>query len=306
MTGFSALQRERAEREAARRLARAVTLEALDGVLTFARREELAARLTDGEAALLASFADAGRSAHTVRALAGDLDRLSLWWRAAGEGPLPLPPSEAVLRRFVETEQAADPPPSLSTLKRRLTSWAALTRAAGGETGVFDVPVLRAALAGRRPVRPKAQPLGPGDFERLLSTCDTGSLTDCRDRALLLTAFHLGLTPAQIAALDAADLEDGPPPRLLITTRKPAGADSPPDEAQTLPDAVFASLSLWRAQAQLSGGPLFRPVDRWQNPGRLGLTPQSVKLIVKARARAAGLDPAAFSARSLRRSVFHR
>lgn len=300
MSGLSVLLRERAGREAAERLARAVTLEALDGVLTFARRERLAARLTDAEAALLAGLAGTGRSAHSLRALAGDLEHLSLWCRAETGAPLPLPPAEALALRFLETQRAADPAPSLATLKRRMVSWAALTRAADAPADVFAAPAVRAALTGRAPVRARARKIGEEELALLLSACEDDGLTGCRDRALLLTAFALNLRPAEIAALTVENLREGTPPQLLLAPQRPVDANSGVFRVMTLPESVFASLSLWRAKAGLSTGPLFRPVDRWGRPGRLGLTPQSVKLIVRARAAAAGLDPSLFSARSLR------
>lgn len=298
MTGLSTLRRERADREAAERLARAIVLEALDGVLTFARREQLAERLDDGEAALLASLAASGRSPHTLRALAGDLEQLSLWHQAATGAPLPFPPAGALALRFIEEQRSAGL--ARATLKRRMTSWAALTRAAGANDAVFAAAAIRAALAGRAPVRPKTERLGEEGFARLLAACDGDGLTDIRDRALLMTAFALDLRPAEIAALRVEDIRDGDPPHLSLATQKPADANSIPFHVISLPEPIFASLSLWRAKAGLCNGPLFRPVDRWGKPGRLGLTPQSVTLVVKARARAAGLDPAALSARSLR------
>ena len=294
MIGLSTLLREQTERDAAARLARAVQLEALDGVMSFARREQLAERLEDEEVALLAHLATDNRSVHTLRALAGDLETLALWHRRNRTGPLPFPPSEAFVLDFIADQQSASSPPlSHATLKRRITSWATLARAAGGSDAVFSLSAIRAALAGQAPVRAKAEKLGEEGVARLLAACDNDSLTDCRDRALLMTAFSLDLRPAEIAALRVEHLSGGKKPRLRCDEGKGAAA-------LPLPAPVFAALSHWRKRAKLGDGPLFRPVDRWGKPGRLGLTPQSVTLIVRARAKAAGLDPAAFSARSLR------
>ena len=291
MIGLSTFRREQAEREAAARLARAVQLEALDGVMSFARREQLAERLTEEETALLVRLAENGRSVHTLRALAGDLEALALWHRRDRTGTLPLPPTEAVVLSFIAGQQAASPPPSHATVKRRVTSWAALTRAAGHSDAVFSTTAIRADLAGQAPVRAKAKPLGEEGLALLLAACNGEDLTHCRDRALLLTAFSLDLRPADVAALRVEHLTGGKTPRLRLGTDKPTAPLSP---------QIFAALTLWRKRAKLGDGPLFRPVDRWGKPGRLGLTPQSVTLIVRARAKAAGLDPAAFSARSLR------
>lgn len=293
MIGLSTLLQEQAEREAAARLGRAVQLEALDGVVSFKRREELAERLTDEDAALLADIAKDNRSVHTLRALVGDLEMLALWHRRDQTGALPLPPTESQVLGFIADQKTAVAPPSHATLKRRITSWATLTRAVGRNDAVFSGAAIRAALAGQAPVRAKTRTLGEEELALLLAACGGESLTDCRDRALLLTAFALDLRPAELTALRVEYLTGDTLPRL----RRNAGKDA---AALPLPLPVFAALTLWLQRANLREGPLFRAVDRWGKPGRLGLTPQSVTLIVRARAKAAGLDPTAFSARSLR------
>lgn len=60
------------------------------------------------------------------------------------------------------------------------------------------------------------------------------------------------------------------------------------------------ALKQWLAAAGIESGPVFRKIDQWGNVDRRGLTPQSVNLILKARVKQAGLDPAAFSAHGLR------
>lgn len=55
----------------------------------------------------------------------------------------------------------------------------------------------------------------------------------------------------------------------------------------------------WLRAAGISAGPLFRAVGRYGTV-KDALTPQSVALIVKRAARAAGLDSSAYSGHSLR------
>ncbi len=289
MAGFSPLRRERVEREEAERLARAITLETLDGVLTFARRERLAACLSDDEVLLLTGQADCGRSAHSLRALADDLEYLSRWCIEQTNMPLPFPPDETLLIRFLESQRGEASPPSQATLKRRISSWAALTRASGAPDAVFASPAIRALLGHRTPVRQKTKALGEEGLARLLSVCTGDSLTERRDHALLITAFTLGLRPAEITALQVIDFSGAKEPFLRIGARH-----------LPLPEAVAASIRRWLAQTGLSAGPLFRPVDRWGKPGKLGLTPQSLRLVVRARGQAAGLDASLLRAGSLR------
>jgi integrase len=60
------------------------------------------------------------------------------------------------------------------------------------------------------------------------------------------------------------------------------------------------ALKHWLAEARIDAGPAFRCIDQWGNIDRRALTPQSVNLILKARVKQAGLDPAMFSAHGLR------
>jgi hypothetical protein len=50
----------------------------------------------------------------------------------------------------------------------------------------------------------------------------------------------------------------------------------------------------WLNAAEIVAGPVFRPVDQWGNVRPRALTGQSVNLILKARCKQAGLDPASF------------
>ncbi len=62
----------------------------------------------------------------------------------------------------------------------------------------------------------------------------------------------------------------------------------------------FVARHLWLARAGVISGPLFRGIDRWGNLKCTSPNPQSVNLIVKSRIKAAGLDPALYSADGLR------
>ena len=61
-----------------------------------------------------------------------------------------------------------------------------------------------------------------------------------------------------------------------------------------------SALERWLNFAEITSGPIFRPVDRYSRIGNGALTPQSVALAVKQRAEAVGLDPKLFSGHSLR------
>lgn len=66
-------------------------LDALDAILPFDRRDQLAAILTDDDVATLKHLAREGMGANTLRALASDLAYLEAWCALATSSPLPWP-----------------------------------------------------------------------------------------------------------------------------------------------------------------------------------------------------------------------
>ena len=80
---------------------RAEALDALDAVLPFDRRTQLAAGLSDDDVATLRHLAGAGLGANSLRALAADLYYLEAWCLAATGTALPWPAPEVLLLKFV-------------------------------------------------------------------------------------------------------------------------------------------------------------------------------------------------------------
>ncbi len=210
-------------------------------------------------------------------------------------------------------------PHAPATVRRRLSSWSTLTQWRGLD-GAFNAPGLRAAIklavrAASRPRGRKSRKAVTADIlNALLKVTNSDSLVDVRDRALLLLAFASGgRRRSEVAALRVEDLIDEEPvpadpsdpasPRLpCLTLRlgrtKTAAADE--DERVILIGRPVVALKSWLARATITTGPLFRGIDRWGHIDRKGLEPQSVNLILKTRIKAAGLDPAAYSAHGLR------
>jgi integrase len=224
---------------------RAEELDALDAILPFDRRDQLATLLTDDDVATLKHLAQQGMGDNTLRALASDLGYLEAWCALATGATLPWPAPESLLLKFVAhhlwdpAERADDPnhgmpvaveaglrskgllraigPHAPDTVRRRLTSWSILTRWRG-LTGSFTAPSLKSALrlavrAGARPRQSKSKKAVTGDIlVKLLATCAGDRLVDIRDRALLLTAFASGgRRRSEIANLRIEDLVDEEP-----------------------------------------------------------------------------------------------
>ncbi|MBB5577862.1 integrase [Rhizobium paranaense] len=226
-------------------LQRAEELDALDAILPFARRDQLATLLTDEDVATLKHLAREGMGANALRALASDLGYLEAWCELSTGTPLPWPAPESLLLKFVAhhlwdpVERAEDPshgmpldveagmrlqgllrtdgPRAPDTVRRRLTSWSILTRWRG-LTGSFTAPSLKSALrlavrANARPRQRKSKKAVAGDIlAELIATCASDRLVDIRDRALLLTAFASGgRRRSEIAGLRIEDLVDEEP-----------------------------------------------------------------------------------------------
>ncbi len=68
---------------------RAEELDALDAILPFDRRDQLATLLTDDDVATLKYLAGEGMGDNTLRALASDLGYLEAWCQIATGSPSP-------------------------------------------------------------------------------------------------------------------------------------------------------------------------------------------------------------------------
>ena len=210
-------------------------------------------------------------------------------------------------------------PHAPSTVKRRLAHWGTLHRWRG-VAGPFKSPHLRTAtrLAVRASTRPRTRKskrsVTADVLEKLLHTCVLERFVDVRDRALLLVAFASGgRRRSEVARLRVEQLipqdpvpaqpEDPDSPQLTclavqLGRTKTGVADE--DRRVLLIGRSADALMAWLARAKISKGAVFRGIDRWGTLESPALSPQAVNLILKKRARLAGLDAVAFSAHGLR------
>jgi integrase len=155
---------------------------------------------------------------------------------------------------------------------------------------------------GRNPT--KKEPATLTRIDAMVNTLDLDKLKGKRDRALLLIGIAGAFRRSELTALDVADLHRDHR-RLRITVRRSKTDQEAKGSTKTIPIiggylCPVSALYAWLEAAKISSGPVFRRVDRHGNIyGRL--TPQSVALVVKETARAAGLDWRSFSGHSLRR-----
>ncbi len=206
-------------------------------------------------------------------------------------------------------------PHAPDTVRRRLATWSTLTKWRG-LTGVFSSPALKSAIrlavrATPRPRKRKSARAVTGDvLGKMLPTCSTNDLRDVRDRAILMLGFAsgsrrrseiAGLRVEQLSVEPSIETGSGPPlpsRAIHLGRTKTSGADH--DEIVYLTGRPVEALDAWLAAAQITGGSVFRKIDRWGNVSSRTLDPKAVNDIVKQRAKLAGLEPQEFSAHGLR------
>lgn len=191
------------------------------------------------------------------------------------------------------------------TLTRRLSALSYACRSAGLPDHA-GAPLTQQVLRGVWRVRGKRQRPASGlrlDDLRVMVIASKGR-TGVRDRALLLTGFRGAMRRSELVSIECADVSfcDG---GMSIFVRRSKTDPFGNGRALLIPrsdDSTCAvtALEAWLEEAELKDGRIFRSISR---SGRIGnpLSPQSVSLIVKARARAVGIPASYLSAHSLRR-----
>jgi len=151
-------------------------------------------------------------------------------------------------------------------------------------------------------------------LDRLLATCRSDRLVDTRDLAILLLAFASGgRRRSEVARLWVEQISEeqavpgdrqGPDSPTLPCVAIQLGRTKTgiADEAARvlLAGPPVEALREWLERADISKGPIFRAIDRWEAIEERALAPQSLNLIVKWRCAMAGLEAREFFAHGLR------
>jgi integrase/recombinase XerC len=136
-------------------------------------------------------------SPHTVRAYAGELDRLIAW---AGDRATC---DAAALRAYAASRAAGGLAPAslarLAACLRAFTRWGVRTGRLAGDPA--------ALLRGPRRRRTLPHWLEPDDVARLLAAPSGDDEAALRDRAILETLYAAGLRVGELVAMDDADLD---------------------------------------------------------------------------------------------------
>jgi site-specific recombinase XerD len=244
-------------------------------------------------------------AANTRRAYRAAWENWMIWCGERGKDALRA--SEADVADYLR--QRAERGDKMTTLRVRL---AAITQARrlAGETLNRDAPELHfalKALAREYGIASKGKTeLMLADIEAMLSVLRGDSLAAIRDRAILLSGFAGGFRRSELAALDVPDLEfrrDG----LVVTLNRSKGDQEGRGQIVAIVygrrerTCPVRAIKRWLDASGLTEGPLFRPMlRRGRVVGDHRLSDRGIYEVVKATARAAGLDAEKFGAHSLR------
>ena len=277
--------------------------------------------LSEGDQDALTDLYMRGTPPNTLRAYERDLIYITAWKLAAFSAPLAWPETETVALRFIldhsrdlAAADTLDPArtvaeklisqslrkslacPAPSTLDRRIASWRAFHRMKNLGSP-FEAPLLRqtrakARRAAAKPNAPKsANPITRDVLEAVLATCDH-SLRGIRDRAVLMLGWASGgRRRSEIAGLmrSDVDLKDYAKSGLiwisLIATKTTHTGKTP---KLVLKGRAAKALAFWIEMAEITDGPLFRPITQNDDPLDRALSADGVYQIVQKRIALAG------------------
>ena len=175
-----------------------------------------------------------------------------------------------------------------------------------GFTDPAKTDLVRTVLRGVRRVKGSAQrqasPLLKADVLTMMTYMD--GIKGQRDRALILLGFAGALRRSELAALDFGDIEfvrEG----LVIHLRRSKTDQLGEGRKIGVPlgrtsACPVKAVEKWLEVSKISGGPVFRAINRGGGVGQSQLSAQSIALILKDYAKAVGLNPANISGHSLR------
>ena len=244
----------------------------------------------------VASYVAESLAENTRRAYLSDLAHFEGWGGC-------IPSSDTMVASYLAAH--ADTL-SVATLVRRLAS-ISKAHAARGAANPVRQELVKATLRGIRRHRGTAQreakPLLKDDLFAVVDAMGD-TLKDARDRALLLIGFAGGFRRSELVALDLAGIErvrQGIIIHLRRSKTDQTGAGRkigiPLGRSRWCP---VAALEAWLLRSRITEGAVFRPIDRHGRIQDVRLSGEAVSLVVRGRVAAAGLNPAPYTAHSLR------
>lgn len=254
------------------------------------------------DASAVLAFAQAEKADATRRAYRSDFELFTTWCHVR-RNVEPLGASPETVAAFLAGQASAGVKPS--TLTRRLAAISYAHQLAGLPSPTAHEAVRAVPRGIRRKMGTAPAHKASATAERvaaMLAMIPTDTVRGKRDRALLLLGFAGAFRRSELVALEIADLTFEPDGMRVLIRRSKTDQDGQGQEI-AIPRGTklrpVTAVQDWIKTADFASGPLLRSVDR-HGKVRGALTPQSVALVVKHYADAAGLDPKGFAGHSLR------
>lgn len=246
------------------------------------------------------------KAANTLKAYAADWDDFTQWCQYNGAKPLPAEPEQIVnyINDLADYAKA-------NTVSRRLSAISENHAAAGyAEDNPARSDLVRRAMEAIRREKGTLQrgktPLLTEDITTFAAQLDGEGIAELRDKALLLLGFAGAFRRSELVALDVEDLSfttEG----LILLVRHAKSDQEGEGSYVAIPFLADASacpvraLRRWLTAADITSGPVFRPLARNKTVRSQRLSDKSVAIIVKRHAARCGLDAKEFAGHSLRR-----
>ncbi|MDO8875196.1 MAG: tyrosine-type recombinase/integrase [Pseudolabrys sp.] len=248
-----------------------------------------------------ADYARAEKSQPTQKAYWSDFKHFGLWAQRRGLALLPAAPATVAAYLASEAERGA----KVSTIGRRCAAIRWVHNSGGQPNPTADERVKAVVRGIRRThgVAPRRVTPVTADRVIMLAPRPDGSLTDLRDRALLLLGFAGAFRRSELVALDVADIEEVPEGLRVTIQRGKTDQEGRGAVIAIIRGDVacpVTALQAWLQAAQITEDAIFRSIRRGGHVQAQRLTDRSVANIVKAHAKRVGLDPTLFSGHSLR------
>jgi site-specific recombinase XerD len=214
-----------------------------------------------------------------------------------------MPATASTVARFLSAQATGGL--KASTIGRRAAAIAYAHKLAGFEppTSTETVPAVVRGIRrsiGTAPAR--KSPATADVVTQMLALCPA-TLRGRRDAALLALGFAGAFRRSELVAMTVADLVDAPDGYRVMIRRSKTDQEGAGQEIAIPRGCRIEPVKLVQAWLQAAGiteGPVFRPVLKGSRVLEEPLSGHSAAAIVKRYALAAGLDPSAFAAHSLR------
>jgi site-specific recombinase XerD len=247
-------------------------------------------------------YGRAALSANTMRAYSGDWEEFQTWCADRGRGALPAAP--ATVANFASALAGAGK--KVPTIARKLAAVRFFHRGAGQENPTDNAGVSAILKGIRRTVGTAPRQKAPATVDvihALMARIAPDTLQGKRDRALLLLGFAGAFRRSELVAITVEDLTFSEEGVDVFLPKSKTDQEAKGQSVAVLNGKALKPadrLQEWLDAAEIITGPIFRRINRGDHLRDEPLTAQTVALIVKRYAAAAGLDFEKLSGHSLR------